>query len=51
MNAKMIAELGELRKDSGYSNPANGAWQSRGNLSFNIMLKGSVGVESAGANF
>ena len=25
MNAKMIAELTELRKDSGYTDPANGA--------------------------
>ncbi|TDG15308.1 hypothetical protein E2F43_03480 [Seongchinamella unica] len=32
MNASMIAELGELRKSTGYTNPGNGAWQSRGNL-------------------
>ncbi len=32
MNAGMIEELGELRKSTGYSNPHNGAWQSRGNL-------------------
>jgi uncharacterized protein (TIGR02466 family) len=32
MNTRMMAELSELRQSTGYNNPANDAWQSRGNL-------------------
>jgi uncharacterized protein (TIGR02466 family) len=32
MNTNIIAELTELRKSTGFSNPNNGSWQSRGNL-------------------
>ena len=32
MNANLVAELVELRKSTGYTNPDNNAWQSRGNL-------------------
>ena len=32
MNARMMSKLSALRKSTGYTNPANNAWQSRGNL-------------------
>jgi uncharacterized protein (TIGR02466 family) len=32
MNTRMMTELSELRQSTGYTNPANDAWQSRGNL-------------------
>ena len=32
MNAAMVDELSELRKTTGYPNPGNGSWQSRGDL-------------------
>lgn len=32
MNTNIIEELAELRKSTGFANPSNGSWQSRGNL-------------------
>ena len=32
MNDTMVQELSQLRESTGYTNPNNGAWQSRGNL-------------------
>lgn len=49
MNDKLVQELALLRESTGYTNPANGAWQSRANLNKLEAFKPLMDCFSAGS--